>query len=33
MSWGELFDRAEAYEVDLATVRETVTARRESDES
>jgi hypothetical protein len=32
MTWAELFDRAEEYGVDLATVRDRLAARRAEDE-
>lgn len=32
MTWAELFERAEPYDVDVAEIREALTARREESE-
>lgn len=31
MTWADLFERAEAYETDVETIRETLAARRDRD--
>jgi hypothetical protein len=32
MNWADIFERAEAYETDVETIRETLAARRDDDE-